>query len=100
MELRANQGVWFWEERGAGGGKGGAYHVRTHGLAGRGLGGAIPNIFGGGAQNSRYTLEFTAMVDNVFKNINLGVPVGNLGSPLFGKSNYVASWIGYRRLDL
>jgi len=36
----------------------------------------------------------------VFNDINLGPPVGNLGSPLFGQSNNVNGWMGYRHLDL
>jgi hypothetical protein len=57
-------------------------------------------MFGGGAENSRFSLEFSANVRNVFNNINLGPPVGNVGSPLFGQSNSVNGWMGYRHLDL
>jgi len=39
-------------------------------------------------------------VHNVFNHINLGQPVSNLGSPLFGESNSVNGWMGYRRMDL
>jgi len=39
-------------------------------------------------------------VRNVFNNINLNAPVGNLQSPIFGQSNNVNGWMGYRHLDL
>jgi hypothetical protein len=69
-----------------GGGPGG-------GLGGRGLGGGggMGGFFGGGApSNSPYNLEFSINARNVFNNVNLGTPVGNLGSPLFGHSNSLA----------
>ena len=59
-----------------------------------------PGMFGGGAANSRFSLEFSVNVRNVFNVINLGPPVGNIGSPLFGQSNNVNGWMGYRHLDL
>ena len=55
---------------------------------------------GGGAENSRFSLEFSVNVRNVFNIINLGPPVGNIGSPLFGQSNTVNGFMGYRHLDL
>jgi hypothetical protein len=73
------------------------------GLGGRGLsgGGPGPGMFGGGgAENSRFSLEFSVNVRNVFNIINLGPPVGNIGSPLFGQSTNVNGWMGYRHLDL
>jgi hypothetical protein len=89
---------------GGGGGRGG-YGGRGMGggLGGRGLSGGGPGagmFGGGGAENSRYSLEFTANVRNVFNNINLGPPVGNIGSPFFGQSNSVNGFMGYRRMDL
>jgi hypothetical protein len=80
-----------------GGGRGG-----PQGLGGRGLsgGGGGPGMFGGGAENTRFSLEFSVNVRNVFNVINLGPPVGNIGSPLFGQSNNVNGWMGYRHLDL
>jgi len=83
---------------GGGGGRGG-----PSGLGGRGLsgGGGGPGMFGGGgAESSRYSLEFSVNVRNVFNNINLGPPVGNVGSPLFGQSNTTNGFMGYRHLDL
>ena len=40
-----------------------------------------------GATNRRYALTFGVMARNVFNNVNVLTPVGNLGSPLFGESN-------------
>ncbi|MGD0124831.1 MAG: TonB-dependent receptor [Terriglobia bacterium] len=83
---------------GGGGGRGG-----PQGLGGRGLGGGGggQGMFGGGgAENSRFSLELSVNVRNVFNNINLGPPVGNIGSPLFGQSNTVNGFMGYRHLDL
>jgi len=37
--------------------------------------------------NKRYTLEITIDTHNLFNNVNLAPPVGNLSSPLFGQSN-------------
>jgi len=103
LNMRLTKTFGFGEKKGStsGAGGGGWHGPRGGGLGGRGLsGGGGPNIFGGGAENSRYSLEFSVMVHNVFNNINLGLPVGNLGSPLFGQSNSVNGWMGYRRLDL
>ena len=84
-------------------GGGGGYHEHGGGLGGRGLsgGGGGPGLFGGGgSENGRYSLEFSVNVRNVFNHVNLGQPVGNLGSPLFGQSNSVSGFSGYRRMDL
>ena len=72
------------------------------GLGGRGLSVGVggPGMFGGGSENTKYSLEFSVNVHNVFNHINLGQPVANLGSPLFGESNNVNGWMGYRRMDL
>ncbi|MBZ5543392.1 MAG: hypothetical protein LAO07_06905, partial [Acidobacteriia bacterium] len=35
----------------------------------------------------RYTLEFNIDAHNIFNNVNLASPIGNLSSPLFGQSN-------------
>jgi hypothetical protein len=108
LNLRLAKTFGFGEKkgstRGAGGGgwNGPGGRGPGGGLGGRGLsgGGPGPGMFGGGAENSRFSLEFSANVRNVFNNINLGAPVGNLGSPLFGQSNSVNGWMGYRHLDL
>ena len=90
--------------RGPGGGYGGGGRGPGGGLGGRGLSGGGfggGGFFGaGGAENTRYNLEFSINSRNVFNTINLGQPVGNLGSPLFGRSNSVGGFIGFRRIDL
>jgi len=77
----------------AGGGGGGGYRRgRRGGPPGGGLGpgglsgGGRPNWRGDGG-NKRYSLEFTIDAHNVFNNVNLASPIGNLSSPLFGLSN-------------
>ena len=109
LNLRLGKTFGFGRKKGSsrsstgGGGGGGGGHGPGGGLGGRGLGGGgfSPGMFGGGgSENSRYTLEFDINVRNVFNNINLGPPVGNIGSPLFGQSNSVNGFMGYRRMDL
>lgn len=58
-----------------------------------------------GATNRRYALTFAVSGRNVFNNVNLALPVGDLSSPLFGQSNGTAggpygSSTANRRLDL
>ncbi len=57
----------------------------TFGRPGRGGGGR--GGWDAGATNHRYALTFGVMVRNVFNNVNVLPPIGNLGSPLFGESN-------------
>jgi hypothetical protein len=38
----------------------------------------------GGANDKRYQMTFSVNVNNLLNHANLGVPVGNLSSPLFG----------------
>jgi len=54
----------------------------------------------GNPETARYNLEFSLSARNVFNTVNLAAPVGNLGSPLFGRSNSVADFAPYRRIDL
>ena len=103
LNLRFAKTFGFGEKKGSSSGAGGGWHGpggRGGGLGGRGLSGGGPNLFAGGAENSRFSLEFSVNVRNVFNIINLGPPVGNIGSPLFGESNNVNGWQGYRHLDL
>jgi len=77
-----------------GGGRGGG------GGGGRGGGG-----FDAGATNRRYSLTFSVAARNIFNNVNLAAPIGNLSSPLFGESNGLAgqpysSNTANRRIDL
>jgi len=79
---------------GPGGGRGGG------GFGGRGGGG-----MDGGANNNRYNLTFSVSARNVFNNVNLATPIGNLSSPLFGQANGLAggpysSSTANRRIDL
>jgi hypothetical protein len=87
-----------------GGGRGGP-PPGMGGLGPRGLGGAgsgPPSPFGS-SSNSRYSLTFSIMARNVLNNVNLGTPIGQLSSPLFGKSNSLAGGFfaagGNRRID-
>ena len=69
--------------RGGGGDRGGGGGMRGGGGGGRGGGGG----FGGGdASGNRYSLTFSASARNLFNHVNLGAPVGNLSSTLFGQS--------------
>ncbi len=59
----------------------------------------------GGSKNRRYGLALSVNARNLFNNVNLATPVGNLGSPLFGESNGLAGRpysdsSSNRRLDL
>ena len=89
---------------GAGGtfghGPGGDRRGGGPGGGGRGMGG--PD---GGGTNHRYNLTFSVSARNIFNNVNLAAPIGNLSSPLFGQSNAIAGGPfsgspGNRRLDL
>jgi hypothetical protein len=81
--------------RGPGGPGGG-----QHGGGDRGGG-----MFGGGANNNRYNLTFSVNARNVFNNVNVAAPIGNLSSPIFGQANALAggpysSSTANRRIDL
>ncbi|HYX31206.1 MAG TPA: carboxypeptidase-like regulatory domain-containing protein [Pyrinomonadaceae bacterium] len=43
----------------------------------------------------RYTLQASLNFLNLFNNVNLGQPVGNLSSPFFGQSTYVNQYGGF-----
>jgi hypothetical protein len=71
---------------------------RGGGMGGRGMDGGGPN-------NNRYNLTFSISARNVFNNVNLATPIGNLSSPLFGQANGLAggpysSSTANRRIDL
>jgi hypothetical protein len=87
-----------------GGGMGG-------GTFGRGPGGPGRGGFGGGrgmdagSTNRKYALTLGVNARNVFNNVNLGTPVGNLSSPQFGGANSLAGGpynnnTANRRIDL
>ena len=67
---------------GGGGGRGGRGGLGAGGLNGGGGRGGNRNLV-----SHRYTLTFSASGRNIFNNVNLAAPVGNLTSPLFGRSN-------------
>jgi Carboxypeptidase regulatory-like domain len=81
---------------GPGGGPGGVVFGRGPGGPGGGGGrggGGYGVVRGGGEGSStgqRYNLTLSVSANNIFNNVNLATPVGNLSSPLFGLSNNVA----------
>src|SRR5467141_1840325 len=89
---------------GAGGtfgrGPGGGGPGQRGGFGGRGPGGPDSNL-----SNHRYGLTFSVAVRNIFNNVNLDTPVGNVSSHLFGESNGLAGRpfsqsTSNRRIDL
>jgi len=90
MNARLSRTFGFGKE--VGGGGGGGFHGHGGGgggLGGRGLsGGGGPRF--GSSSNRHYQLELGVMAHNVFNKVNLGTPVGNITSPLFGQSNSLA----------
>ena len=65
---------------GGGGGQG-------RGGARGGIPGVGPGGFGGGASaEKRYNLTLSINFQNLFNNVNLAPPQGNLSSPFFGQS--------------
>jgi len=71
--------------RGPGGGPGGG---GRGGFPGGGFGG------GGGNAGGRYNLTFSVNFNNILNHTNLGNPVGNLGSQLFGQSTSTTGGFG------
>jgi hypothetical protein len=90
-----------------GGGRGGpppgGGGLGPRGLSGSGGGPGGPGgPFGSGSTNTRYSLTFSIGARNVFNTVNLGTPVGQLSSPLFGQSNSLAGFFangGNRHVD-
>ncbi|MCP9496036.1 MAG: TonB-dependent receptor [Pyrinomonadaceae bacterium MAG19_C2-C3] len=68
--------------RGGGGGRRGG---RGGGLP-QGAGGGGGGGFGGVSSDSRYTLNLSVQVENLFNRTNEGQPIGNLSSNRFGQS--------------
>jgi len=86
------------QEGAAGGGPGpGGHH---------GHGGFFGGPFGGSSgSGQRYNLTFSVQARNLLNHVNLGNPVGNLSSPLFGEANSLAggpfsTGSANRRIDL
>ncbi len=87
-----------------GGAMGGGTFGRGPGGGGRG-GGPGGGFGGAGATDRRYALTLGVNARNIFNNVNVNLPIGNLGSPLFGESNGLAGRpysdsTSNRRLDL
>jgi hypothetical protein len=92
------------------GGHGGGGH--RGGPPGGGLGpgglsssGGPPRGPHGEGGNKRFNIEITLDVHNIFNNVNLSPPIGNLSSPLFGHSNALGGGFGggataNRRIEL
>jgi hypothetical protein len=79
--------------RGPGGGGGGG---GRGGFPGGGGGGPRGGGFGGGGGNTgRYNLTFSLNFNNILNHVNLGNPVGNLGSSLFGQSTSTGGSFGF-----
>lgn len=70
-----------------------AHASRGGNLGSRGLGGGVGSNGSGGSSNRRFNLTFGAEARNLFNEVNLAPPVGNLTSPLFGKSNGLAGGV-------
>lgn len=78
--IQSQGGVGF--RPGAANPAGGAGNLGSRGLSNTsGSGGSS------GSTSKRYSLTFSASGRNIFNNVNLAPPVGNLTSPLFGRSN-------------
>jgi hypothetical protein len=83
---------------GAGGrsGQGGAGSGGRAGGGGSGRGGGGRGAFGdASASGKRYSLSLSVSVQNLLNHTNLGTPIGNLTSPLFGQSNTTAGGFGF-----
>jgi Carboxypeptidase regulatory-like domain len=92
MNARLAKTFGFGKVREGAGDNRGGWHRRERGLGGRGLGSGGGGGFfdSGNAESHRYQLEFSIMAHNVLNHVNLGTPVGNLSSPLFGQSTSLA----------
>jgi len=91
MNMRLSKTFGFGKEiEGGGGGGGDHHHHGGGGLGGRGLSGGGGGPRFGGSSNRRFQLEFGIMAHNIFNKVNLGTPVGNVNSSLFGQSNSLA----------
>ena len=109
LNLRLSKTFGFGREvsgrqHGGGGGGGGRGHgLGGAGLSSAGMGGGMWNM--GNSTNRRYNLTISANVRNLFNNVNLASPVGNLSSPLFGQAVATSGIFGSssaanRKIDL
>ncbi|HLY99701.1 MAG TPA: carboxypeptidase regulatory-like domain-containing protein [Candidatus Angelobacter sp.] len=86
-KVEAPAGNQQGENRGGNRGPGGPLGGGDRGRGGPG------GIFGGERSNQRYSLTFSANARNLFNNVNTGLPVGNLSSPLFGTFTSLAGGV-------
>ena len=78
---------------GGGGGRGGGGGFGGRGMAGGG--GRGGGIFGpGNTGTKRYNVTFSAYARNLLNNVNLGSPIGTIGSPIFDRSNSLGGVFG------
>jgi uncharacterized membrane protein YgcG len=105
VNLRISRAFGFGPEvattpRGGGGRGGGGRGGGGRGGGGRGGGGGFGGGGSGGgggaseATGKRYNLMLSINVQNLFNHTNLGTPIGNLSSSLFGQSNTTAGGFG------
>ncbi len=100
VNLRISKAIGFGPEiastpRGGAGGAGGGRGGRGGG--GRGGGGRGGGFGGGGdgdGTGKRYNLNLSVNIQNLLNHTNLGTPIGNLSSTLFGQSNTTAGGFG------
>ncbi len=107
LNLRLSKTFTFGGRSGHSAGRLGGLWPSRHekGLGGQGLSTAAQGSSQEGTSQSRYSLQFSIETRNIFNFVNLGPPVGNLTSPIFGRSNSLApspfsSLSAPRRLDL
>lgn len=73
----------------AGGGGGGGE------MRGGGGGGQMMGMGGAASAEKKYNLTVSLFVQNIFNNVNLSAPVGNLSSSLFGQSQGLGGSFGF-----
>jgi len=91
------------EQQGAGRGRQGGGGNRGGGIPGGGRGGGggggggrggFGGGFGGGNERKPYNLNVGLNFNNLFNNVNLGTPVGNISSSRFGQSTSISGAFG------
>jgi hypothetical protein len=50
---------------------------------------------GGSSSESKFNVRLSLSINNIFNSTNLGLPVGNLSSPLFGRSTSTITGFGF-----
>ena len=88
LNLRLSKTFGFGEKKETAA-RGGGMSAGTFGRGSGPHGDRQGGMWGGPSQN-HYNLTFTVNARNVFNNVNVSNPIGNLSSPLFGQSNGLA----------